>query len=407
MPAVYPKFLCSLDYGAPTLPATAGSLIALLDACLLNGYGSRPVGSIAVTGTTAQVNVGTGHGLMAGQVILISGANESQFNGEFKITAVGFSSVTITVAAGSPASATGTVVFKMAPLGWTKPFSGTNKAVYRTAATINTVGLYLRVDDNPTALGWANRVAQVTAYEMMTDVDTGFYPVPRPTQNVLNWPKSDGSAVNGGLRNWAIFGDDRFFYFWVNPYPNISTTMNGVTVGFGDLDAAQTIDGYGAILAGFTIDASSMGSNNPSDLGYSVTSGTTGCYLPRPPNGVGAPQLGAHFSPGTISASNSGNLGNFGVGWPDSCSGGFFLNSVVVIAGTGMRGYLPGMHHIMQTLPLGTSVASAIQTFAQIDGMRNLLGKKLVFLSSGSPASSSWVGAGYFFDLTGPIRNFN
>ncbi|WP_042886296.1 hypothetical protein [Cupriavidus necator] len=404
MPGVFPKLLTSQDYGAPTLGATAGNLLAVLDACLLNGYGSRPVSSISVSGTTAQVFVGSGHGLMAGQVILISGANESQFNGEFKITAIGQTSVTVTVASGLPASATGTVVFKMAPLGWTKPFSGTNKAVYRTAATINTVGLYLRVDDNPTALGFANRVAQVTAYEMMTDVDTGFYPVPRPAQNVLNWPKSDGTVTNGGLRNWAIYGDDRFFYFWVNPCAVQSLTMNGVTMGFGDLDAQQTMDGYGAILSGFTIDMSSYSSINSGDLAYSIPSGTTG-YVPRPPNGIGSPQQIGHVSPGTVSASVSGSLtGPFG--WPDACTGGFFLNNVMVPAGSGLRGWLPGMYHILQPLPTGSANA-VIQHLAQIDGMRQLVGKKLAFMSAGSPNAATYIGCGYFFDLTGPIRSFN
>jgi hypothetical protein len=236
-------------------------------------------------------------------------------------------------------------------------------------------------------------------------VDTGFYAVPRPTQQVLNWPKSDGSATNGGLRNWAVYGDDRFFYVWVNPCQTQSTTLNGVTVGFGDLDSVQSIDGYGAILGGFTIDGSNSGGNSASDFGYSSISSTT-VYLPRPPNGIGAPQAASRFAPGANSA-NSGNQSSLGVGWPDTCTGGFFLNNVLVVAGNGVRGWLPGMHHILQGLPLGVAANVVIQTFAQIDGMRNLLGKKLVFMSSGAPAASSWVGAGYFFDLTGPIRNYN
>lgn len=408
MPGVFPKLFTSQDYGAPTLGATAGSLIALLDACLLTGYGSRPMGAITVTGTTAQATVGSGHGLMAGQVILVAGANESQFNGEFKITATGQSTVTYTVPAGTPASATGTTItFKMSPMGWTKVFTGTNKAVYRTAATINTVGLYLRVDDNPTALGFANKVAQVTAYELMTDVDTGFYAVPRPTQNVLNWPKSDGVATSGGLRNWVIYGDDRFFYLWVNPSQTISPSMNGVTVGFGDLDAPQTLDGYGAMLTGYTYDCTQSAALGGGDLAYSVVSAGT-AYCPRPSNGIGTPQAISHVSPGTISGSVSGNLGGLGIAWPDPASGGFFLNNVLCADSKGgMRGWLPGMYHILQGLTIGNVSTAVIQHLAQIDGMRNLVGRKLAFMSAGTPQSASYVGSGYFFDLTGPFRNYN
>ncbi|CAG2126923.1 hypothetical protein LMG31506_00240 [Cupriavidus yeoncheonensis] len=407
MPAVYPKLLTSQDYGAPTLPATAGSLIGVLDACLKDGYGSRPIGAVTVSGTTAQANVGTGHGLLAGQVILIAGANESQHNGEFKIAAIGQNTVTYTVPAGTPSPATGTITFKMAPLGWNKVFSGTNKAVYRTAATSNTVGLYLRVDDNPTALGFANRVAQVTAYELMTDVDTGFYAVPRPTQNTLNWPKSDNNTgTNGGVRNWAIYGDDRFFYFWVNPSQQQSVSMNGLTVGFGDLDAPQSIDAYGAMLTGYNYDSTQSASVGGGDLAYSIASPMT-AYCPRPPNGIGTPQALYHLAPGVVSGSVSGNIAGLGIAWPDATTGGFFLNNVLCTDGKGFRGWLPGMHHIIQALPLGNATTAVIQHLGQIDGMRNLLGRKLGFMSSGAPQVATYIGSGYFFDLTGPIRNYN
>lgn len=56
--------LRSTDTGAPTLNGTAGSLIALLDACLVNGYNSKTV-TITRTGTTAFDCYGEYSGLVA------------------------------------------------------------------------------------------------------------------------------------------------------------------------------------------------------------------------------------------------------------------------------------------------------------------------------------------------------
>lgn len=57
----------------------------------------------------------------------------------------------------------------LAGAGWTKPFTGTNLAVFRQGAGSN--GMYLRVDDTSSAAG--SRSARVVGYEVMSDVNNG------------------------------------------------------------------------------------------------------------------------------------------------------------------------------------------------------------------------------------------
>jgi len=59
------KYFRSDDTGAPTLTGQAGSLISLLDACLINGYNTKTPSGIIRSGSTATVTFATAHGFRA------------------------------------------------------------------------------------------------------------------------------------------------------------------------------------------------------------------------------------------------------------------------------------------------------------------------------------------------------
>lgn len=133
------RYYTSEDAGAPVLSGQAGALIALLDAVLVNGYGSQP------------------------------------------------------------------------PLGWSKPYTAANKAVYRLDATINS-GRYLRVDDSNALY------AIVNAYDAMSGVDSGTGGFPN-VATPRYWRKSDTSG--SASRQWTVFGDEAFahlFLRWRDTY---------------------------------------------------------------------------------------------------------------------------------------------------------------------------------------------
>jgi len=96
-----------------------------------------------------------------------------------------------------------------APLGWTKPYSGTNKAVYRLDHTLNS-GRYLRVDDSNA------QYAIVNAYDAMSDVDTGIDGFPA-IATPRYWRKSNLSDTSA--RSWAIYGDEAIFYPMLKWHP--------------------------------------------------------------------------------------------------------------------------------------------------------------------------------------------
>lgn len=227
------KWFTSEMTGAVAPATTAGTLVSILDACLVNGFNTQSLASLtydSVAGTCAGT-VSAGHGFTRYQMILIEGAVEAGFNGEQRITAMDTTTFTFTPT-GTPASATatGTITAKAAPIGsWSKAFSAANKAVY-LSSDVDTSGYYLRIDDSLGLVG-----ADVQAYESMTAVDTG-------TNQVGGgyWRKSDSSR---SLSEWAIVGDSRGFYLYLS-----GSSTNRCVFFAGDFNSFVTMDGYAFAL---------------------------------------------------------------------------------------------------------------------------------------------------------------
>lgn len=89
--------------------------------------------------------------------------------------------------------------------GWTKPYTGTNKAVFQPSAGNQH---YFRVDETD-----GSYYADVRMFESMTDVDTGSNE--SPSGGTSRWYKggSSGSSNN----DWFIICDERAFYFGMKP----------------------------------------------------------------------------------------------------------------------------------------------------------------------------------------------
>lgn len=179
------RYYLSSDSGAPTLAYNvAGSLIAVLDACLVNGYGSR---------TAA---------------------------------------------------------------GWTKPYSGTNLAVYRQGGGPMR---YLNVVDTSTA---SNGPVIVRAYESMTGTGTGTNPFPTVAQ------VASPTWYRGYLTNvitWAVVADETAFYLYV-----LAGTNAGLYF-FGEPNTLDTSDAYATVLNFPTTTLNNV-ANNSIGAGFSISS---------------------------------------------------------------------------------------------------------------------------------------
>lgn len=276
--SLIPTVYKSSDPGAPALTGQVGSLITLLRAVLVNGYGSAPAA--------------------------------------------------------------------MAGAGWTEPFSGTNKAVFRNDPTTGTGG-YLRVDDGATVSGTNARYALWRLYATMSDVDTGTGETPTVAQSTAGGLLLKSSTLNSTARAWVMVACERWFYLFVD-LGNTGTGWVGVAsfpAFVGDIISRKPGDAYG--FAGFTPASGGAytGSGNYSGAFIgTLLSGASplGGYLLRDytqataSKVIGLSALSDAYTTGFLGATGS---------YPDAISGGIAIERLAVIEGTRLvRGYLPNLY---------------------------------------------------------------
>lgn len=253
-----PTIYRSSDTSAPSLSGTAGSLISVLDACLVNGYGSK---------TAA---------------------------------------------------------------GWTKPYSGTNKAVYRQAAGNQ---FYLDVDDSAAGTGGAKE-AGIRAYEAMTAVGTGTNPFPTVAQQATpNGRKS--ATADSTTRGWIVFADDRTFYMFVLTGDSAGSYFS---FGFGDIYSLVSGDGYRTALlyrASANSTSAVSGINSGPQTGFNITSSLI--HLARTWSGTGTSVESSKVALGSANT-------NFNMATPNLSDSLIYMSRILAGGSTHLRGWLRGLY---------------------------------------------------------------
>lgn len=254
---------------APQLTNAWGCLIDVLDACLITGFGSQTISNLVVSNGVATATFGTSHNFKQFQVVEVSGATQTVLNGEFKI--IGLTSTTIEFLVSClDLTATGTISAKVASLGWTKPFSDTQKAVYR-AKDISLNPYFLRVDNSLDPVYNTNyaKFAKVGILETCNSIDdlSGNQAPLDPNNTTKNWigtgsggsasvgwakwfyatsdstvslSWADSSAPIGGNRSWILIGDEANFYLLPSVSSSLSTSPNkdcSTCYGFGSFNS--------------------------------------------------------------------------------------------------------------------------------------------------------------------------
>lgn len=374
------KFLHSGMTGAPTLSGTAGNMIAVLDACLVNGFGLATVDSVVVSSGVATVTRAAGHPFEVDAVSLISGATPSGLNGEKKVLSVTSTTYTFDATGVSNGTATGTITHKLAALGWSKEFSGTNLAAYKSS-NVAATACRLRVDDTGT------QSARVVGYESMTDVNTGTGPFPSAAQvsGGAYWWKSD--AASSATRSWLMAGDDRAFILWVGWSTNAAGYS--LTTFFGDFVSKKSPDAFGCMLNGeITTPTNAI---RTADLQYS-NNAATGVWIPRSYAAIGsavAATKSAYMNPSQGPNGTSGAVS--GISFPNLSDNGIYLVPMYVTETSSLRGTIPGIYYCPMT-----GVAGVFSQRERVTGITGLSGKALrVLNNSGGPA---------FVDVTGAWR---
>lgn len=392
--ATFPvKYLHSGMRGAPVLSGTAGTLVSMIDACLLTGFGQVTLTSLVVSGGVATATVSAGDTFEDGAVILTDGATPATLNGEQRV--LSSTSTTFSFATSAPdGAATGTITAKYAPVGgWEKSFSGTNKAVYKSTNPLSN-GHFVRVDDNPAY------AARVVAYESMTDVDTGVGPFPTPEQMIGGGYWSRSSALTAVANKWRVFGDSRFFVLAVALGSNVGPTwLNVCARGFGDpIALAPSGDAWSTVIScGENAYSFSDGFNlvnNPGDA-------STYRFMPRAAGGVGGAVRTQARCVATTTKNESGNDTNGMGAYPSVIDGKLRLARMYLrdaSATAPPRALVPGIYYAPHT--------GLISQFAEgevLVGTDELAGRRMVALYTGSSHNYSPSGV-FFMDTTGPWR---
>lgn len=376
-------------FAASVLNGVAGSQIGVITSCLVTGFDTKTATSLVVAGGVATLAFSGSHSAVVESVVLVEGSSIAALNGEQRVTVVAAGQVKFATAA-ADGTATGTITFKMAPAGWTQPFTGTNIATYKSADPAGT-GMILRVDDT------AGARCRVIGYEQMTDINTGTGPFPTNTQMAGGgyWAKS--VSANTTAVPWMLVCDGRkFLLHCAIGAPSSAAYLGGITLGFGDDIALRPGGDPYACSLNYSISSSATAIDGPPDVQAILQ-----CAMPRGYTGLGSSVLNCvrNYSTSSGVSGMDGLLGSF-----PPLDGGLRLSqkflSETLSAGAARCNY-PGLYHVPHTLVYDTFKPRDIVT-----GTGALAGRKLLAFaptSSYSGTSSSQVGIS-FADITGPWR---
>lgn len=365
--------------GAPVYNGVAGAAIALLDACLLNGFNSL---TTTLSGSGSLVTAGTAspHGYTSGDVVQVLGAVESGFNGKFAITVTGASA--FTYGSTGSGSATGTITSKRAPPdGWEKQHTGTNLAAYRSTFSGSNQRV-LQIKDTTTTY------ASARGYEAMSDVNTGTGAFPTTTQIAEgSYAMRKSSTADATARVWAMWADEKRFYFacaWHASY----LTQFGIYF-FGDFPSFKAGDGYNILI---NFDNSNAGANiGVNNLFVNLSSGLTitqaNKFVARPYNQAGPNSILAGFLGDYAVATY---IGAAGMSYPAPVDNGLYVSPVAILESSNIRGMMPGLYQPLHNTPLAH--------MAEVTDIVGLSGRTLQAITTAWTTTTCQV----LLDVTGP-----
>lgn len=384
------KWYSSGMQGAPALANTAGALNTVLKAVLVNGFGNTTPSSIIYSSglSTITITFPTTHAFLVDSIIEISGANESGFNGEYRVNSITTTTVVVGLDNGTPlaTSATGTLVVKYPALGgWAIEFEDVVNykiVIKRTSASSTPIRLII---DNSAYTGWNTSNAYYAKVFMAEDV-TGVNTYTTVLQHA--WPCGIYGATSP---DWHIIGDSLIFYF-INKFAN----QNRRAVhAFGDIVSVRPGDNYHCLLCTSerTVGATDNEWGGTTEYTYNkflAFGVNTSKYLAR----------SYHQIFGVVSCLWWGYKTYIGEGlsFPNPSDNGFYVSTdkIPVLDDLSLRGYLPG-------------VVVPYQVVSAYDGinLKNLpnIPNKIIRLLLASRDSYNTTGNGLIgFDVTGPWR---
>lgn len=238
--------------------------------------------------------------------------------------------------------------------GWTKAFSGTNKAAYKQGSGGGGLQFYLRVDDSLLAVQ-----AKAVGYETMSDVDTGTGPFPTSGQLAAGtyFPKSvSDDAV---VRPWMVIATNRAFYLYVH-HDELDITASSaykLMAFFGDITSYKSGDQYNCLILGNY--ASGVATNNFGTATGALNTQLPGHYLARAYTQIGGSvhvgKIIDYYRNGQSVIIGGAGGPTYATPYPDPMTGGMLLAPIYVTEGVSgyatVRGVMPGLWAPLHNLP--------------------------------------------------------
>lgn len=383
------KWIDNTMRGAPVLNGVAGSLIGLLDAFLLTGWGLTEAISVTVADGIATATLTPGQTFFKHAVVLVAGATPAALNGEARVLSSTNSSITWATSA-PDGVATGTITIKYAPqASWIKQHSDTNKAAYKSTHP-HAHGVSFLVSDA------GSNFASITGFEEMPDIDSGIGPFPSPSQVPTGGYFIKSTVANASPVRYSIYSDERFVICSICAN---AATFSAPARGFGDCIALSPAgDAWGSVVA--------MSVSGPGNAQYARLDGggvgavTNGAiYAARPFAGVGSNVM---VNPRPESGTSNGTSGAdvfFGIA-PSEVDGQIKLARVLLVDGDANkppRLAVPGIRFIPQT-----GVLNICSPGDFLEGAGELAGRWL--RAEGTGNSGYTLTGVYLVDVTGPWR---
>ena len=383
----YVVWFDSSETGAPVLNNAAGSLIGVLDACLITGFNTKAVTITVAAGVATATANGHGFSGTYGKDVLIAGATPAPLNGRKELTFVDTNTFRFAAPGVADGAATGTITAKRDPLGWVKQFTGVNKAIYkRTDATATS--MMLRVDDSHVAPSTVTD-ARARMVESATDIDTltGLAPTEAQLDGGHFWNKGASTVT---AKTWRVVGNGKVFYLFTAAF-NASAHA---AQSFGDFPSFRAGDAYNCLLTGGG--SAWGGGGSPSiELGgsFGFAAGTGSMYMSRGFAQTGVASLGGSVG---FTSGRSGVQGGGLPTFPSSIDNGLMINPQMLLienhaaSSYPARGAIPGVCQILAQAPF---------TDLQIvEPVVSLPGRKLLALHLVSGNGNYQIA----MDITGP-----
>lgn len=391
----YVVWFDSSETGAPVLNNAAGSLIGVLDACLITGFNTKAVTITVAAGVATATANGHGFSGTYGKDVLIAGATPALLNGRKELTFVDTNTFRFAAPGVADGAATGTITAKRDPLGWAKQHTGVNKAIYKRS-DVTATSMMLRVLD--TAVAPAYEVeARVFMVETATDVDT--YTGRGPTEGQLAggqyWNKGTSDTT---AKQWTLIGDSKGFYLVTQSGSQVLPSATGYcsgVMGFGDFASLKAGDAYNCALFGMISLGYGGGTSSTGGLGGGDSTLGTSNFAITVARAYS--QLGGSIATKPIALLNSpsGLVGSSFV-YPSPIDSGFLLSPLTpfcepVAGGYAARGFAPGYLQILG--------GNAIAHHEMLQPVVSLPDRRILGLAPYVQASTR-IG----IDITGPWR---